>query len=193
EFLEEAADVAVGVVVADAAVEHLRALARLAEPAFEARFDGVLLGHAPAERDRSSQEKNATPAGRDRFDRPVAQAPVVQPDGHALQRRRGGLHVIEVEMRVVALDLQFLRVAPHLDVVRLHRAVLDAKHGFAGGKRDAERDDQDDEGGQRASHGERNTSRRDDKTSGPSRTRTCDLLVRSQTLYPTELWAPGNL
>ena len=23
----------------------------------------------------------------------------------------------------------------------------------------------------------------------PSRTRTCDLLVRSQTLYPTELWA----
>ena len=24
---------------------------------------------------------------------------------------------------------------------------------------------------------------------GPSRTRTCDLLVRSQTLYPTELWA----
>ena len=25
---------------------------------------------------------------------------------------------------------------------------------------------------------------------GPSRTRTCDLLVRSQTLYPTELWAP---
>ena len=28
------------------------------------------------------------------------------------------------------------------------------------------------------------------KTSGPSRTRTCDLLVRSQTLYPTELWAP---
>src|SRR5689334_16403345 len=27
--------------------------------------------------------------------------------------------------------------------------------------------------------------------SGPSRTRTCDLLVRSQTLYPTELWAPG--
>src|SRR5436190_22791366 len=27
---------------------------------------------------------------------------------------------------------------------------------------------------------------------GPSRTRTCDLLVRSQTLYPTELWAPGS-
>src|SRR5262245_40703582 len=24
----------------------------------------------------------------------------------------------------------------------------------------------------------------------PSTTRTCDLLVRSQTLYPTELWAP---
>src|SRR5687767_8938133 len=24
---------------------------------------------------------------------------------------------------------------------------------------------------------------------GPSKTRTCDLLVRSQTLYPTELWA----
>jgi hypothetical protein len=23
----------------------------------------------------------------------------------------------------------------------------------------------------------------------PSTTRTCDLLVRSQTLYPTELWA----
>ena len=23
----------------------------------------------------------------------------------------------------------------------------------------------------------------------PCRTRTCDLLVRSQTLYPTELWA----
>src|SRR5204863_3303754 len=27
---------------------------------------------------------------------------------------------------------------------------------------------------------------------GPSRTRTCDLLVRSQTLYPTELWAPRS-
>src|SRR6266700_1014293 len=27
---------------------------------------------------------------------------------------------------------------------------------------------------------------------GPSRTRTCDLLVRSQTLYPTELWAPWS-
>ena len=27
------------------------------------------------------------------------------------------------------------------------------------------------------------------KSGGPSRTRTCDLLVRSQTLYPTELWA----
>ena len=25
--------------------------------------------------------------------------------------------------------------------------------------------------------------------SAPSKTRTCDLLVRSQTLYPTELWA----
>ena len=28
------------------------------------------------------------------------------------------------------------------------------------------------------------------ESGGPSRTRTCDLLVRSQTLYPTELWAP---
>src|SRR5256885_3225189 len=28
------------------------------------------------------------------------------------------------------------------------------------------------------------------KDGGPSKTRTCDLLVRSQTLYPTELWAP---
>ena len=26
----------------------------------------------------------------------------------------------------------------------------------------------------------------------PSTTRTCDLLVRSQTLYPTELWARGE-
>jgi hypothetical protein len=30
------------------------------------------------------------------------------------------------------------------------------------------------------------------KSGGPSRTRTCDLLVRSQTLYPTELWAPRS-
>ena len=28
--------------------------------------------------------------------------------------------------------------------------------------------------------------------SAPSKTRTCDLLVRSQTLYPTELWARTN-
>src|SRR5690349_8214842 len=28
------------------------------------------------------------------------------------------------------------------------------------------------------------------KGGGPCRTRTCDLLVRSQTLYPTELRAP---
>jgi hypothetical protein len=27
------------------------------------------------------------------------------------------------------------------------------------------------------------------RESAPSTTRTCDLLVRSQTLYPTELWA----
>ena len=27
------------------------------------------------------------------------------------------------------------------------------------------------------------------KNGAPSKTRTCDLLVRSQTLYPTELWA----
>ena len=27
------------------------------------------------------------------------------------------------------------------------------------------------------------------KDGAPSKTRTCDLLVRSQTLYPTELWA----
>src|SRR5262245_16058997 len=27
----------------------------------------------------------------------------------------------------------------------------------------------------------------------PSTTRTCDLLVRSQTLYPTELWARDRL
>src|SRR6516225_2730511 len=30
------------------------------------------------------------------------------------------------------------------------------------------------------------------KESGPCRTRTCDLLVRSQTLYPTELRAPSE-
>jgi integrase len=30
------------------------------------------------------------------------------------------------------------------------------------------------------------------ESGGPSRTRTCDLLVRSQTLYPTELWAPRS-
>ena len=30
------------------------------------------------------------------------------------------------------------------------------------------------------------------KTGGPCRTRTCDLLVRSQTLYPTELRAPSE-
>ena len=29
-----------------------------------------------------------------------------------------------------------------------------------------------------------------DLNGAPSTTRTCDLLVRSQTLYPTELWAP---
>ena len=28
-----------------------------------------------------------------------------------------------------------------------------------------------------------------EKIGAPSKTRTCDLLVRSQTLYPTELWA----
>ena len=28
-----------------------------------------------------------------------------------------------------------------------------------------------------------------EKLGAPSKTRTCDLLVRSQTLYPTELWA----
>src|SRR5665213_2504892 len=34
------------------------------------------------------------------------------------------------------------------------------------------------------------SDRHDREDGGPSRTRTCDLLVRSQTLYPTELWAP---
>ena len=28
-----------------------------------------------------------------------------------------------------------------------------------------------------------------EENGAPSKTRTCDLLVRSQTLYPTELWA----
>src|SRR5437870_11556471 len=27
----------------------------------------------------------------------------------------------------------------------------------------------------------------------PSRTRTCGLLIRSQTLYPTELWVHANI
>lgn len=59
------------------------------------------------------------------------QAGSVKIDLHALQQRQFRLQMVESEIGIGTALFEFLRIAPHLDVVILHRAVLDAQRDFA--------------------------------------------------------------
>ena len=131
QLLEEAGDIPFGVVVADAAVQHLCVLACVAQHLLQPGLDRAFFGHAPAKGDRAAEEQDQAPAWRYRFDRPVPKSPLVEPDGHVLENGGLRLHVIEVELRVGATDFEIFRVTPHLDVVRRHRAVLQPKKNLA--------------------------------------------------------------
>src|SRR5262249_22203757 len=68
-------------------------------------------------------------------DRPAPQAPFVQPDLDGLQDCRCILGGLEAKVRILARDLQLLRVSPRLDIVILHRSVLHSEHQFCCAKR----------------------------------------------------------
>src|SRR5262249_22838124 len=85
ELLEEAGDIALGVVIADAAVDDLRLFSGSLQHSFEPRLDRLLLRHAPTERDRAAEEKNAASARWQGINGATAQAPLVDPDVYALE------------------------------------------------------------------------------------------------------------
>src|SRR5258708_22063531 len=127
----EALDVAHGVVVADAGVEHLDVLAVALEHLLQARGHGFRLWDAPAEGDRAAEEEDAALARRGRRHWAAAKPALVDADLHRLQHRATGCEVLVAEDRDVAAPLELERVAPHLDVVVLHRGVLGAQDGFS--------------------------------------------------------------
>ena len=127
QLLEKPADIALGVVIADAAIEYLRAIATVVEHAFEAGLDGVFFWHAPAERDRAAEKENPSLAVLQRADLRAAKSKAVQANFSALQQCALRAPVIEIDLRVVAFLFELVGIAPHLDVVVRHRAIFDAQ------------------------------------------------------------------
>ena len=144
--LKKRPDITLRVIIADTAVQDLHGIAARVQHPLEARLDRVLFFNAPAERDGAAEKKDTTLVIVQRQDLRSAKSPAVQPYFGVLQQRILRVPVIKVDLCIVALLFKLISVAPHLDIVVGHRAVLEPQERLGGQQTQRERNAQQEDG-----------------------------------------------
>jgi hypothetical protein len=122
---EKQLHVTLGIVISDTGIENFHPLPIGLEHLLKPRRHRIFFFHTPSESYGGAQKEDPSQIGLFRCYRTASQAQLVGSDVHRLQDCRLILVVFVPEDGVGAHMLQLPRVAPHLYIVVLHRAVLE--------------------------------------------------------------------